>query len=75
MALIRRINERDRYWMRNRQPYVEPTEEQKQLEAVNRLERLQFAKEFEMRLATVFGTINRMAPGALERTHRMMGLK
>lgn len=72
MALLRRIDVRDRYWRRNRQPCVEPTEEQKHLEAMRRKEAIKRVRSTQMKFMTMMGTIEAMAPGAIERTSRMM---
>lgn len=72
MALLRRIDARDRYWRRNRQPYVEPTEEQKQIEARHREEAIRSVRSAQMKFAAMMGTIEAMAPGVIERTTQMM---
>lgn len=66
MALIKRINQRDRYWIRNRQPYVEPTEEQKILAEKERIERRKRAREFRHNLGMILGTIQKYCPNSFD---------
>lgn len=72
MALLRKIFDRNPNWRRNNKPYVEPTEEQKEImayeERLNRIRR----KRAMQKLGMMCATVEAMAPGALERTSEEM---
>lgn len=67
MGLLKRIDTKDRYWRRNRQPYVEPTEEQKRIQLNEAAIRRKEVHQFKMKFASMLGVIEAMSPGALER--------
>lgn len=72
MALLRMIHNKDIWWMYNNKPYVEPTEEQKRLQAEEAEARRFRLRQAEMKLACMLGTIESFCPGVIERTHKMM---
>lgn len=67
MGLLKRIDAKDRYWRRNRQPYVEPTEEQKRIQLNEAAIRRKEVQQFKMKFASMLGVIEAMSPGALKR--------
>lgn len=72
MALLKKIHSKNIWWRYNNRPYVEPTEEQKRLKTEqDELRRLR-ARQSEMKLVNMLGTIESMCPGVMERTHDLM---
>lgn len=72
MALLRMIHNNDIWWRYNNKPYVEPTEEQKRLQAEESEARRLRIRQTEIKLASMLGTIESFCPGVIERTHEMM---
>ena len=72
MALLKKIHARNVWWRYNNKPYVEPTDEQKRLQAEWADARRLRIKQTEMKLAGMLGTIESMCPGVMERTHELM---
>lgn len=65
MALLRNIFNKTPLWRRNNRPYVEPTEEQKRLKAIQR-------EKSRKDLAMMFGTIEALCPGVINNTMKQM---
>lgn len=72
MALLKKIHARNVWWRYNNKPYVEPTDEQKRLQAEETEARRLRIKQTEMKLVSMLGTIESLCPGVMERTHEMM---
>lgn len=72
MALLKKIHSRNIWWRYNNRPYVEPTEEQKRLQAEQGEIRRLRARQSEIALAGMLGTIEALCPGAMERAQDLM---